>query len=147
MDIETAILISIGIISVIAIILRIVWGIVSYRKKVKPEVKNKIRITKAKVLNKLIVKDKKEIILNEGNGSGFIYNGFGNGEVHMTSRMKHILVVYDTYTNKYDEVPVTVNTYYSTKVGDEVMFDSEEFIHYEYKYDYYDYVEYNKWFK
>lgn len=74
-----------------------------------------------KVFNPLIVKEKKKIKL-----VGAIYNRFGSTEV-----IKYILVVYDTYTNKYDEVPVTVDVYYSAEVGYEVMFDSEKFIHYE----------------
>ena len=138
MDTGIAILISIGIISVIAIILCIVWGTVPDKNTLEAEVeeirfKYTIELKKIKVLNKLIVKEKKERILNEASGSGFIYNGFGKSTVDMSSRVQRILVVYDAFTDTYHEVEVTVDTYYSTKVGDEVMFDSEEFIHYEYR--------------
>lgn len=94
----------------------------------------RLNLKKIKVLNRLIVKEKKERILTEASGSGSIYNGFGNSTMDMSSRVQRILVVYDTFTDTYHEVKVTVNTYYSTEVGDEGMFDSEEFIHYEYDY-------------
>lgn len=136
MNNEIALILLLEFISVIIISLCIIVGAYPDKKTQEPEVKTKIRITKTKVLNKLIVKDKKERILNEGSGSGFIYNGFGNGSVNMTSRTQRILVVYDTYTNKYDEVPVTIDTYYKSEIGDEIMFDAEEFSHYDYKYDY-----------
>lgn len=136
MNSEITTIILLEFISVIIIAACIIVGTSPDRNKQEPEVKNKIRITKTKVFNKLIVKDKKEILLNEASGGGFIYNGFGASRVSMTSKVKHILVIYDTYTNKYDEVPVTVDTYYKSEIGDEIMFDAEEFSHYDYKYDY-----------
>lgn len=63
-----------------------------------------------------------------------MYNGLGNSSADMSSRVQHILVVYDTFTDTYHEVEVTVDTYYKPEIGDEIRFDSEEFIHYEYDY-------------
>ena len=96
--------------------------ITEHRDKVEDNTKEdtKNEATKLKVLNKLIVTEKREYRDRILHGGGII-------EIVI----KYALRVYDTFMDKYDEVIVTKDTYNKAKVNEAFTLDLKQFSHYE----------------
>ena len=124
MNVGVALLILLAILSVVAIIVIIIWKAVpdttDNKNADNKNTDNKESSTYIVVLNKLIVTEKKEC-------RGRIFPEGGLPKIGI----EYLLVVYDTFMEKYDEVTVTKDTYDKAKVNKEFTLHLKQFSHYE----------------